>query len=113
MNKKKFTRRDFLGKAAIGAAGIPLANMSVNSMSTVSYKRIIGANDRINIGFLGCGARGKGHQKMVKMSVSDKNIGVVAVCISGRATGKKLQPDVKKCLGIVYRSLNIQKICWK
>ena len=80
MNKKNYTRRDFLGKAAIGAAGIPLAGMSVNSMSAVSYKRIIGANDRINIGFLGCGARSKGHQNMVKMSVSDKNIGVVAVC---------------------------------
>ena len=30
--------------------------------------------------FPGCGSRSKGHQNMVKMSVKDKNLGVIAIC---------------------------------
>jgi hypothetical protein len=47
--------------------------------SAASYSRIPGANDRINIAFLGCGSRGSGHRRMVAMSSKDKNLGVVAV----------------------------------
>lgn len=79
MENKKHTRRDFIGKATVGLAGVAVTS-AASSMSAASYKRIIGSNDRINIGFLGCGARGDGHQKMVKMSLVDKNLGVVAVC---------------------------------
>ncbi len=77
--ENKNTRRGFIKKTSLGLTGIAISS-SVTSMSSLSYKRIIGANDRINIGFLGCGARSRGHQNMVKMSVKDKNLGVVAVC---------------------------------
>lgn len=80
MSKTNLTRRGFLGKAAIGLAGASLPISSAITMNVASYKRIIGSNDRINIGFLGCGARSRGHQNMVKMSEKDKNLGVVAVC---------------------------------
>ena len=76
---KKLTRRGFVNKAFAGIAGATLATHAT-AMSASSYKRIIGANDRINLAFLGCGARSQGHQIMVKNSVSDKNLGVVAVC---------------------------------
>ena len=79
MKGNKFTRRDFIGKTAAGLTGLAVST-GAPAMSTASYKRISGANDRINIGFLGCGARHRGHQQMVKMSVKDKNLGVVAVC---------------------------------
>lgn len=49
-------------------------------MNAASYQRIKGANDRINIGFLGCGSRSREHQNMVKTSEKDKNLAVVAVC---------------------------------
>ena len=78
MKSKDLSRRSFIGKSAIGLAGAAIA---VRSTSTAaSYKRIPGANDRVNIGFLGCGSRGNGHQNMVKMSEKDKNLNVVAVC---------------------------------
>lgn len=78
MAKNKLSRRSFLGKTAVGMAG---AVMSPDpGFTALSYNRIIGSNDRINIGFLGCGARSSGHQNMVKMSEKEKNLGVVAVC---------------------------------
>ena len=66
-------------------------------MSAASYKRIIGANDRINIGFLGCGDRSSGHQSMVKTSEKEKNLAVVAVCDIWKLIKKKLQQIVKSC----------------
>ncbi len=79
MTGHNFTRRDFIGKTAAGVTGFAISK-GASATSAASYKRIIGANDRINIGFLGCGSRGRGHHEMVKMSVKDKNLGVVAVC---------------------------------
>src|SRR2546428_1394370 len=49
------SRRDFL------AAGTLL-------LSARSYSRIVGANDRIQIGLIGCGHRSAGHRQMLKMS---------------------------------------------
>lgn len=71
--KEKLNRRTFLSSSA--AAGL-----AVTPMTAKSYARILGSNDRINIGFLGCGGRSRGHQRMVSMSMKDKNLGVVAVC---------------------------------
>ena len=79
MAKESISRRNFLAKTAVGVAATAVST-SASSMSTSSYNRILGANDRINIGFLGCGSRSHGHQNMVKMSAQDKNLGVVAVC---------------------------------
>jgi predicted dehydrogenase len=79
MAKEDLSRRNFIGKTAAGIAGMVVASHA-SSMSAASYKRIVGANDRLNIAFLGCGNRSKGHQNMVKMSEKDKNLGVVAVC---------------------------------
>ncbi len=79
MTKERISRRNFLGKTAAGVTATTIT-MSASSMSAASYNRILGANDRINIGFLGCGSRSKGHQNMVMMSAKEKNLGVVAVC---------------------------------
>ena len=80
MSKQGISRRNFIGKTAVGLAGAGLASGFPAGINAASYRRIIGANDRINIGFLGCGARSRGHQNMVKMSAKEKNLGVVAVC---------------------------------
>lgn len=64
MTKKSVTRRDFIGRTAAGLAGVAVSSGG-SSLSAAFYKRIIGANDRINIGFLGCGSRSSGHQNMV------------------------------------------------
>ena len=90
---KKITRRNFLATSATAAVGVNLG------LSAKSYARILGANDRINLGFLGCGARSEGHRNMVGMSVKDKNLGVVAVCDIWRLNREKAAADCKNRYG--------------
>ena len=45
-------RRTFMGQCAKGAAGIAVSGL-------VSSRRVLGANDRIRFGLIGCGSRGK------------------------------------------------------
>ncbi len=99
MKNNNLSRRNFLGKTALGVAGVTVASGSAMSMSAASYKRIVGANDRINIAFLGCGNRSKGHQNMVKMSEKDKNLGVVAVCDLWSKNREKTAARLKEKFG--------------
>lgn len=96
--KKKNSRRSFIQTAATGLAAVVIAP-SHSSMNAASYRRIIGSNDRINIGFLGCGARGHGHQIMVKNSEKDKNLAVVAVCDIWKLNKEKAAANCKKLFG--------------
>jgi len=91
--KNKIGRRDFIGRAAAGAA------VAASAVNASSYPRIRGANDRINIGFLGCGARSAGHRRMVAMSIKDKNLGVVAVCDLWTVNREKAAQDCRKKFG--------------
>ena len=79
MSDNKVSRRNFIGKTAGGLAGIAVSS-NATSLRAASYKRILGANDRINIGLIGCGARSNGLLEMVKGSEKDKNLTMVAVC---------------------------------
>src|SRR5215472_12951784 len=49
------SRRDFLAGGAL-------------LLTARSYSRILGANDRIQIGQIGCGHRAAGHRQMLRMS---------------------------------------------
>ena len=98
MTKMNVTRRDFIGKTAAGLAGAVVSSGAL-SMSAASYQKIKGANDRINIGFLGCGARSRGHQGMVKTSQKDKNLAVVAVCDIWKLNKEKAAANCKKLFG--------------
>lgn len=53
----KENRRNFIKKAAAGAAGVGLGSSSLNAMSAKSYSKIIGANDSINLAIQGLGRR--------------------------------------------------------
>ncbi|TKG93806.1 twin-arginine translocation signal domain-containing protein [Puteibacter caeruleilacunae] len=49
-------RRDFLKKAAIGAAGVTIGGVA-HGMSAKSYSKVLGANDKINAAIVGLGRR--------------------------------------------------------
>lgn len=51
-------RRTFIKKTVIGTAGV---SVGLTAFSAKSYGRILGANDRINIGVIGLRGRGKDH----------------------------------------------------
>ncbi|MFW6227807.1 MAG: Gfo/Idh/MocA family protein, partial [Bacteroidota bacterium] len=66
------TRRDFIKKTAIGAAGITLGGLSAKS-----YGRVLGANDRINFGVAGINSRGIALMHAINNA---KNTSIGAVC---------------------------------
>jgi predicted dehydrogenase len=72
-----FNRRDFIKTAARTTA---LA-AATGAFPFVSRGRVLGANDRIGIGFIGVGGRGSSHIATVQRLIqSGENLKVVAVC---------------------------------
>jgi predicted dehydrogenase len=67
---EQINRRDFFKRAAVGTAGVSLA------MSGAGAGRVLGANDRIRLGLIGCGRQGVSNmQYFIKQGVE-----VAAVC---------------------------------
>jgi predicted dehydrogenase len=79
MEKTKMTRRQFAIKLASTTAGIATFG-SAMGMSAKSYSRIIGSNERFNIGVIGCGGMANQHMRaLLKMKQSD-NVDIAAIC---------------------------------
>lgn len=68
------TRRDFLKGAAGAAVGLGV----IGSGPAMAAPRVIGANDRIIVGVIGCGGKGTDHLK--NKIPAAKNVTVAAVC---------------------------------
>jgi hypothetical protein len=49
-------------------------------MDARSYARVLGANDRIRLGQLGCGDRSQGHVHMTQLAAKKVAVETVAVC---------------------------------
>ena len=70
----KINRRNFVKSAVAGGAALA-------AMPAQSYSRIVGANERINIGIIGCGNRGRGaHMPGVNNHAKAQNLEIIAVC---------------------------------
>ena len=57
----KTTRRGFLKKSSLAVAGMTVAGIANNAAAAPlvdSKKRVLGANDKIRVGFIGVGNRG-------------------------------------------------------
>src|SRR5207247_11187173 len=81
------SRREFL------AAGTLL-------LSARSYSRILGENDRIQIGQIGCGHRASGHRKMLKMSAeTDPNFALRSVCDLWSVNRERAAADAQRLFG--------------
>ena len=95
----KINRRRFIASTAAGAA---LAlSASASPLSAASYRRIIGANDRISIGIIGCGNRGRGaHMAGVNNHATEQNIEITAVCDPYRIHRETAAALVKEWYGI-------------
>jgi predicted dehydrogenase len=78
--KKPFDRRDFL--KSVGVAGLTLNSALAASKSGGKMTgRVIGANDRINIGVIGCGGRGSyDAQAFSRYGQQHNACQIVAVC---------------------------------
>ena len=69
------------------------------ALTARSYARIIGANDRIRIGQLGCGHRAQGHVRMVHMAAQRTPVEVAAVCDIWTVAREHRAAQVKELFG--------------
>jgi len=87
-----YSRRKFLQTAAAGSATFAL--------SASSYSRVIGANERISIGQIGCGGRGIGaHMAGVYKHVKSQNFEITAVADPWRLRQEAASAKVKEWFG--------------
>jgi len=70
-------RRDFLKKMTAGAAGVAVTS-SVMGMPAKNYRRIIGANDRLNVAIAGLGRRLGAYYEPIAMK--EANVQLVYLC---------------------------------
>lgn len=91
----QLTRRTFLQQTAHATAAAAIV------MPFISHGRVLGANDRIGVGFIGVGGRGRSHigtvQNLIKAGA---NLQITAVC---DAYGYRLDEAAKVCGGKPYR----------
>ena len=85
------TRRSFLKKSAVLAAGVPL----VGSIACAS-SRVIGANDTVNVAVTGLNSRGGG---LLKTIMGLEKVNVVALCDVDSKVLEKRGAQVKKKMG--------------
>jgi predicted dehydrogenase len=78
------TRRDFIKKAAGAAAAVAATNIfktPVYGQAQAPSTGVIGANDRIVLGFVGLGGQGlNSHLKPMVQSAQQNNLGIAALC---------------------------------
>jgi predicted dehydrogenase len=98
---KKDNRRDFIKKTGVVATGIALGG---TTMSAKSYRRIMGANERLNVGIIGCLRRAGA----VRSSFTDlqDQVHVNYVCDVVKERRDKYAASLKEPLGYVPPAVN-------
>ena len=74
MTEKSISRREAIRKTSLGAAGLALAFGGVNP------HRVLGANERVRVGFVGLGGRCKSLIQAFQANAKDLNMEIGAVC---------------------------------
>jgi predicted dehydrogenase len=73
-------------------------------MDARSYARIVGANDRVRLGQLGCGDRSQGHVHMVSLASRQLPVETVAVCDLWSLAREQRAAQVRKAFHLEPRS---------
>ncbi len=85
-------RRTFLKQAGVAALAV--------GMDARSYARVLGANDRIRLGQLGCGSRSHGHVHMAQLASKHMPVETVAVCDIWNKARERRAAQVKKVFNL-------------
>ena len=78
MEKNKITRRQFALRLTASAAGMA-AFGSTLGMSAKSYARILGSNERLRIGIIGCGGMANQHMRALMGMKESDNVEIASV----------------------------------
>jgi len=101
--EESFSRRKFLIKSAA-------ASGAAFTLSAASYSRVLGANERISIGIIGCGSRGvDAHMAGVNEHAESQNIEITAVCDPWRIRREVASSKVKEWYGREARKFSCYK----
>src|SRR6202167_5939704 len=73
-------------------------------MDARAYARVLGANDRIRLGQLGCGERSQGHVRMTKLAAKQMPVETVAVCDLWSYAREHRAAQVKKAFNLEPQS---------
>ena len=87
------SRRRFIKQTALGATALSVAP-SLMSMSKSSYNRILGANERIHIGFIGLGRRYPAY--IPSLLNKDNNVHLSYLCDVMQSQIDKRQAELKE-----------------
>jgi predicted dehydrogenase len=74
MKNSKQTRRSFIAKSTLTAAGV---SVGLNAFNSVQTSRIFGSNEKIRMGFIGIGNRGS---QLLRMFMNYDDVEVAAFC---------------------------------
>src|ERR1700729_4243999 len=88
VEKETIDRRTFMKQVSVAA-------MAVGAHAQ-SYARILGSNDRIRLGQLGCGARSHGHVEMARGAAKKFPVETVAVCDIWSVARERRRAQVKE-----------------
>jgi predicted dehydrogenase len=94
----KLDRRSFITRTAGAVAGSALAS------TALSYGRILGANDRIALGHIGVGNRGRGLHTIASQLKSKHNVETVAVCDLWKTNRERAVAASEKAYGRAPRA---------
>jgi predicted dehydrogenase len=97
--KKEINRRAFLNQGVSMMAGA-----SILGASAFSYGRILGSNDRISLGHIGIGNRGREHDAMVARLKDKFNLEMTAVCDLWKVNRERAAGHAEKVYGRAPRS---------
>lgn len=94
------TRREFIKQSATVAATVAVANKLITPVygqnQAPSAGRVIGANDRIVVGFVGVGGQGMAHVDSIKANAGDNNVVLAAVCDVSKHRVAAAKADIEK-----------------
>src|SRR5690349_12814084 len=99
-------RRDFLKTASGVGMSLGLANSVLAGRGAKTSSRVIGANDRINVGVIGVGGRGSYvGEEFAKLGEKNNSCQIVAVC-DVYEKRKRMNAEKFKCDGYLdYREI--------
>ena len=81
--------------------------MLAAGMTAKSYARVLGANDRIRLGQLGCGQRSHGHVHMVQLAAKQMPVETVAVCDLWSLAREQRAAQVKRAFNLEPQILQV------
>src|SRR5216683_7339049 len=81
-----------------------VAGTTAMASTALSYSRIPGANDRISLGHIGIGQRGRGLAYIASQLKEQKNVEMTAVCDLWKVNREKAAAAAEKVYGRAPRS---------